>query len=133
MLDKQNFYFLKQPKKNILKLCKRITLFQGMKIISPYQSKTQHAFFKHGKWLSQVFHLFLCIFINGMPSFTEKSDDLVLIGACSLSSKRIFVEIKDFLFPPVPTMPPHQHLWSNLVMNLVRNQSQQSGIKHCCK
>lgn len=55
-----------------------------MKIISPCQSKMQLALFKHEKCLSQVFNLFLCIFINDMHSFTEKSDDLVLIGACSL-------------------------------------------------
>lgn len=39
---------------------------------------------KHGKSLSWVFDIFICICANDMPSFTGKPDDVVFIGACSL-------------------------------------------------
>lgn len=105
-----------------------------MKIISTCQSKMQHALFKAS--MESVCLKFLIYFYASVSMtclYLQKSQMIWYLLELALSSKHLTMEIKDFLFTPVPTMPPHHHLWPNPVTSLVRNQSWQSGIKHFYK
>lgn len=50
-----------------------------------------------------------------MPLFLGKPGVWFLLEF-ALSSEQLTMEIKDFLFTSVSATPPHQHLWSNPVM-----------------